>query len=140
MPKHGPRLAQAHDGLVAEPVQPVAEADGGGRLALAGRGRGDGGDQHQLAVGAVRQGVDGGQVDLGLGMTVGNEIVEGEPQLLADLRDRLHLRRAGNLDVALHLCHGRTSLLPNLICADREGVGHLPGFCQRGVSADAGRA
>jgi hypothetical protein len=36
-------------GLLADAVQRVAEADRGGGLALAGRGRGDGGDQDYRA-------------------------------------------------------------------------------------------
>ena len=44
------RLAEADDRPLADPVQRVAEADGGRRLALAGRRRRDRGDQHQPAV------------------------------------------------------------------------------------------
>ena len=43
-------LAQAAHGLLADAVEAVAEADRGRRLAFAGRRRGDGGDQDQLAV------------------------------------------------------------------------------------------
>ena len=50
------RLAQADDRLLADMVQRVAEADRRRRLALAGRGRGDRGDQDQLAVWPVFQG------------------------------------------------------------------------------------
>ena len=43
-------LADADDRLLADAVQAVAEADGGGGLAFAGRRRVDRGDQDQLAV------------------------------------------------------------------------------------------
>ena len=50
------RLAQGDDGLLADPVEAVAQAHRGGGLALAGRRRVDRGDQDQLAVGAVGPG------------------------------------------------------------------------------------
>src|SRR3546814_14745532 len=43
-------LAQAHHRLLADPVEAVAEADGGRRLALAGRRRRDRRHQDELAV------------------------------------------------------------------------------------------
>ena len=46
------RLAQAHDGPLAEQVQPIPQPHGGGGLALSGGCRRNRGHQHQLAVGA----------------------------------------------------------------------------------------
>ena len=43
------RLAQRRHGAVAALHQPLRQANGGDRLALAARGRRDGGDEHQLA-------------------------------------------------------------------------------------------
>ena len=51
------RLAQAGHRLLAQPVQRVGEADGGGGLALAGRRRRERRHQHQLARGAGRPGM-----------------------------------------------------------------------------------
>ena len=50
------RLAQADHRLLADAVQRVAQADGGGGLAFAGRRRVDRGDQDELAVRAARPG------------------------------------------------------------------------------------
>jgi hypothetical protein len=49
------RLAQADGGALPDRVQRVAEADGGGGLALAGRRGTDAGDEHQLAGGRSRR-------------------------------------------------------------------------------------
>ncbi len=51
-------LAQADHRARADPVQRVAETDGGGGLALARRGRADAGDQHQRAIRPALQRVD----------------------------------------------------------------------------------
>ncbi len=99
------RLAQCNDGLLADLVQAVAQADRRGGLAFARWCRVDGGDEDQLAVRLGFQRVDIRQCHLGLGVAVGNQIRLRNAQLLADLHDRFHLGFAGNLNVALN-SHG----------------------------------
>ena len=67
MPKQGPSDGSRRqiDRPLADPVQPVAQAHRGRRLALAGRRRVDRGDQHELAVGPVAEPVDEARVELG---------------------------------------------------------------------------
>ena len=91
MPKFGPSdgLADADHRLLADPVQPVAEAHGGGGLALAGRGRVDRGDQHQLAVRPAVERADEVLADLGLVMAVGQQMLGRDAKPGADLQDRL---------------------------------------------------
>ena len=73
-------LAQRADDLLADLGQTHGKTDVGGGLAFAGRGRRDGGAEHQLAVGTVFQAVEDVQVDLGLVLAVSVEVVRGEPQ------------------------------------------------------------
>ena len=98
-------LADADDGLLADAVQPVAEADRRGRLAFAGRRRVDGGDQDQLAVlAAALRGDELGR-DLRLVVAVGQKVLCRDAELGADLHDRLLLGGARDLDVGLHFGH-----------------------------------
>ena len=98
------RLAQAEHGLLAHGVERVGEADRGGRLALAGRRRIDGRDEHELAAaGLVGKGVD---IDLRLGLAVVLEHVLGKAHLGGDLRDGEHLRFLGDFDIGLVIGHG----------------------------------
>ena len=99
---HG-RLAQAGDRAVAQAVERVGEPDGGGRLALARRGRGQRRDQDQLAEGAVGQGGEVADVDLRLVVAVGHQVLLGDPQrLVRDLADGPQDGGVGDLDVGLH--------------------------------------
>ena len=101
------RLAQADDRLLADAVEAVAEADGGGGLALARRRRADRGDEDQLAVRLVLQALDELHRDLGLGMAVGQQMVVRNAELVRDLADRLHRGIACDLDIAADLLvHG----------------------------------
>ncbi len=95
-------FAQGADGLPADLVQRHRQADVGRGLALAGGSRSDGGAQHQLAVRAVFQTVEDVQVDLGLVLAVGVQVVRTEPQSGGDVGDRDHRGFACNLDIALH--------------------------------------
>ena len=108
MPKDGPRrrLAQADQGVPADPVERVAKSHRGRGLALAGGRRGDGGDQDQPARGPILQGVDAGERDLGLVVAVGFEMagIDAEP-LPGELGDRPQRRGLGYLDIGLG--HGR---------------------------------
>src|SRR5262249_37050782 len=96
-------LAQADDGLLADAIEAVAEADARRRLALAGRRRGDGGDQDQLAVRSVLQAFYELEGDLRLGRAVTIEMLVRNADLRSDLPDRPRLRGPGNLDIAAHL-------------------------------------
>ena len=73
--EHGPErgLAQADHRLLADVVERVAEADRGRGLALAGRRRGDRGDQDELAVRPALERVEIVERDLGLVVAVGLE-------------------------------------------------------------------
>ena len=79
-------LAQADHRLLADPVQPVAQADRRRRLALAGRRRVDRRDQDQLAVGPARAGPSMKlAADLGDVPAIGLERVRGMPSPRRDL-------------------------------------------------------
>ena len=104
------RFAQADHGSLADARERVAEPHGRGRLAFAGgRGR-DGCDEHQPARRPVS---DRGEVierDLRLVATVGLEALFGDAEALGHHRDRQHVRRLRDVDVAE--AHRRT-----LLCA-----------------------
>ena len=93
-------LAQADRGLLADPVETVAEAHGGGGLALPRRRRIDRGHQDQLAVGAILQRLEKVERHLRLVRTVGEQAVRRNVELRADLRDRLQGGFTCDLDVA----------------------------------------
>ena len=95
-------LAQAHRRLLADPVEPVAEADGRGRLAFAGRRRVDRGHENQLAVRTVAEARDEVGGDLRLVMAKREQVFVGDAELGADLLDRLLGRGACDFDVGLH--------------------------------------
>ena len=80
-------------------VQRVAEAHGGGGLALARGGRADGGHQDELAVFLLGQAVDVFERHLGLVMTIRHEMLFGDAQLLGNLGDALHLRGLRDFDI-----------------------------------------
>ena len=110
-------FAQGDHGFGADAVQRVAEADGGGGLALAGRGWGDAGDQDQ---GAVRFGIhrtDKIPLDLGLGLAVGDQGVGGDAGAGGDLGDGADCGGAGDFEVGAHggqnseACQGKGSFL-----------------------------
>ena len=71
------RLAEAEQDPLADQVECIAQAHRGGRLALAGGGRRDGGDQDQLAVGFACQLVDVIEGYLGLVVAEGLQVVGG---------------------------------------------------------------
>ena len=98
-------LADADDRLLADAVQAVAEADGGGCLAFAGRGRVDGGDEDQPAVLVALHRLDEVGRNLRLVMAVGQEMLGRDADLGADLLDLLFLGGARDLDVGLHFGH-----------------------------------
>ena len=129
-------LADAGDGLLADAVQPVAEADRRGRLAFAGRRRVDGGDQDQLAVlAAALRGDELGR-DLRLVVAVGQKVLVGDAELGADLHDRLLLGGARDLDVGLHFGHDGS---PDG-CGDRNVAVRADGCCRRLPGAHRARA
>ena len=83
------RFAQAHDGLLADAVQAVAEADRGRRLAFAGRRRADGRNEDQLAVLVSLDLVNVVEGKLGLGPTVGDERLSRHADFGGHISDRL---------------------------------------------------
>ena len=138
-------LAQADQGLPADPVQPVGESDRGGGLAFAGRGPGSGdrGDQHELSVFPAGERIDVVEVDLRLRMPVGQQCSVRDTQPVADLGDRLLRRLPGNLDVALGQrfilrvdswsvgpdASGRKAVDPDRFFRPREDNGYVGNSC-----------
>ena len=97
-------LPQGHQGVLAQAAHGVRQAHGGGGLALAGGGGVDGGDQDQLAVGALalpQQAV----VHLGLVIAVQLQIPAVHPGGLGDLGDGLHGTGLGDFDIGFEF-HG----------------------------------
>ena len=93
------RLAQGDHRLLADAVQPVAQAHRRRGLALAGGRRVDRGDQHQAAVGAVGLLGDPAQIELGDVAAVVDQRLVGNAHPLGHGLDRLQLGRARDLDV-----------------------------------------
>ena len=101
-------LTQADHGLLADLVERVGQADGGGGLALA-RGRGaDGGDKDQLRL--AGQLADLGKVELGLVLAVKLEVLLVDAGGSGDLSDGLHFVRLGNRNI------GHVKVPPDTIC------------------------
>ena len=97
------RLAQADDGLLADLVQCVTEADGGRRLAFAGGRGADGRDEDELAVRARGQAVDILQRDLRLVLAVLVQRVARDTEPRGDVGDRVHGGSLSNLDIGTHV-------------------------------------
>ncbi len=102
-------LADAGDRRLADAVQAVAQPDGRRGLALAGRGRIDGGDQDQLAILAAALRLDELGRNLRLVVAVRQQVFARNADLRADLLDLLLLRGAGDFDVGFILGHKRLS-------------------------------
>ena len=112
------RLAQRHDGLLADQVEAVAEADGGGGLALARRRRRDRRNQDQLAVRAPLQRADVVEGDLGLVVAVGDQVLGRDAEaVLGEFEDRALRGGARDIDVALGIA---------VLRACGSGHGRLP--------------
>ena len=96
-------LADADGRFLADPVQPVAQADRRGRLAFSGRRRVDRCDQNQPAFGSVGQtpGKRGG--DFGLVVPVGQEMLLLDAQPGRHPRDGFQMGFPRDLDI--RLCH-----------------------------------
>jgi hypothetical protein len=82
------RLAQADEGPLADPGQPVAQPDRGRRLALARRRRADRGHQDQLAASLARQGFGELAGQLRLVRTIVIEGVARDTDTHGDVIDR----------------------------------------------------
>ena len=105
-PEAGPerRLADADHRLLADVVQRIAKPDRGRGLALAGRRRGDRGDEDQLAVGPVGEPGDIVERDFGLVMPVRNQVLGVDAELvLGDFDDRPHMRGLADLDIGFRV-------------------------------------
>ena len=96
------RLAQADRRLLADEIEGVAEADGGGGLALAGRGRRHRRHQDQLAVRPAGEAVGVVERQLGLGVAVRFEALFGDSQLTGDGGDAVELGLLCDFDVRRH--------------------------------------
>src|SRR5262249_51373129 len=105
-PKTGAKawLTHAYYRLFADMIEGVAKPHGGGGLALAGRCWGDGGDQNKLAVGPVCEGRDIFERDLRLVVTIGQDVVRRNVELLCrNLNDRPHFGGLRDFDVGFWL-------------------------------------
>ena len=120
------RLPQAHQRFLADAIQPVRESDRCGGLAFPGRGRCDGGDQHELSVLSPGQRIDVAEIDLRLRVAIRQQRVTGNSQPVSDLRNRLLRRFPCDLDVTLDqrlvlqtrsLTHERPRMRNNVILA-----------------------
>ncbi|MNQ69186.1 hypothetical protein D3C85_837680 [compost metagenome] len=96
------RLAYGGDAGLAYVVEPHGEAQGGDRLALAERGRGDGAHQHQLARPFGRFGglLEQRETQLALVVAIGVEQMGRDGEALGQLLDRKTGGLAGDLDIA----------------------------------------
>ena len=87
----------------ADVVERIAQAHGGGGLALAGRGRRDGGDQNQFAVLFILEAVDIIERYLGLVAAIGLKGFFGDAELGGDILNFVHFRLLGDFDITKHL-------------------------------------
>ena len=94
------RLAQADHGFFAHPAQPVPQAHGHGRLALARRGGIDPRHQHQLAREFILDLIVEFQGNLGLVGTVRHQMFMRNAQLVRDGGDGFRIRLLGNFNIA----------------------------------------
>ena len=100
------RIYQLLDTTVFTRADVFAHAHGGGGLALPRGCRRDGGYQDELAIGAVAQGLQKVQVNLGFVVPVGLQVLCGYPEALGgQLRNVLEGGLLGNFDVTQH-CGG----------------------------------
>ena len=105
------RLAQGQHRLFAQQVHRVGKTHGRGRLALARRGRVDGGHEDELGLlGTVGQ---LGHVDLGHVVAVRDELVIGQAELVGDLLDGFDLSFLRDLDIGL--CHVELPLCSHVV-------------------------
>jgi hypothetical protein len=96
------RLPQADQRRLADPAQRVAKADGGGGLALAGRGGADAGHEDQRAVRPPLLRGDEVEADFGLGAAIRFQGFRGNTGSGRNLGDRTQGDAVGDFDVAAH--------------------------------------
>ena len=118
------RFADRDDGALAEPTQPVGQADRGGGFTLARRGRRHRRHEHERAVGPAADSVDHLPADLRLVASVGLEVSAVQSERLADRLDRLELHGAGDVDV---LFSHYEVLMWAASAESRSGRGATPG-------------
>ena len=93
------RLPQCDDRLLPDAGHGLAEADGGGGLALTGGSGVDGGDQDQLAVGGICQAGEDLLGEFGLVPAIGFQLVGADAKPGGDFGDREHRCLGGDLDI-----------------------------------------
>ena len=96
-------LAQAEQGLLADPVQRIGEADGRGGLAFAGGGRADRRDEDQLAERLRTQAANVPGGDFRLVVAIGDDVFGRNAEPGRDVADGRFLRGARNFDVTCHV-------------------------------------
>jgi hypothetical protein len=93
------RLADGDRRLLADVAERLAQPDRRGRLALAQRGRGDGGDHHVARPRPIGQLLDGVELHLGHRVAVGLEQVRPDAHLRRDVRQWLQRGVLSDLEV-----------------------------------------
>ena len=95
------RLAQADQGVLADGVKTIAQANRGGGFAFASRRGRDGGHQDQLAIFPVLQTIDVVEGKLSFIRAVLEDLIRRNVHFRGDFGDWLHGRLAGDFDVTL---------------------------------------
>ena len=117
------RLTQSDEHVLAELLHAVGQADSGRGLAFTGRGGVDGGDQNQLAVGALDL-VQDVVVNLGLVLAILLQVLIIHTSDLSDLGDGPHLCFLCDFDVGFEFCHCCSLLVLDFVLRRRSGLTH----------------
>ena len=96
-------FTQTDNGFPANVVQCIAQAHGGGGLALAGGRWANRSHEHQFAVRFVFQSIDIVQRHFCLVMAVGLKMIHGNAELLGHFVDSKHVGVLCNFDVGRHV-------------------------------------
>ena len=123
------RLAQADHRFLADAIQRIAEADGGGRLAFARRRGADRGDEDQFSVGPIREPREKRRLELGDMAAVRIKRILGDPDPRRDFCDRPQMCGARDFDIGKHALvspRGSSSRRDRPICDDLQGRTRCP--------------
>ncbi len=129
------RLSDGGRGPGADVGHALGQTDGGGGLAFAQRGRGDGRHHHVLGLRSVGQVGDGIELDLGHELAVGLEQIGGDPGLGGDGGDRLEGCLASDVEGGQLTVPGpirrRRSSSPGLHRVPWSPLARQPGWVRR---------
>ena len=124
-PEDGPKggFPKGKDGGRPEPVQCLGQTDCRGGLPLPLRGRGHGGDEHELPIGFIPEAVEKGEGYLRLEAPEGMELLIEDPHVLCQLLDGTLGYGLGNLEIALHVTTLSFIFTMNLLFRMRSWIG-----------------